>query len=80
MNGDALEIMNAIGTMHADLQKQIGEIKSDISGMQGDLNARIVSLEVAESRGFWTDFVRATVGAAPLVGLHMLLHRMGFKI
>ena len=80
MNDDSLEIMQAIGSMHADLQKQIGEIKSDISGMKGDLNARVVSLETAESRGFWVDAIKGSLGAAPLVGLHMLLHKLGWKI
>lgn len=79
MNGDSLEIMAAIGSMHAALQKQIGDIKSDISGMQGDLNARVASLETAESRGFWMDALKTSLGPV-LVFLHILGHKLGFKI
>lgn len=43
MNEDTLEIMQAIGNMHADLKEDIGNAKSSIAGLDGRLTATLTA-------------------------------------
>jgi hypothetical protein len=80
MNGDSLEIMQAVGAMHADLQKQIGEVKTEIAELRGGIVARVENLEQDENRNFWLDKCEKWLPAPIFVSAHILMHKMGWKV
>jgi hypothetical protein len=43
MNGDSLELMNAIRSMHVDFVGKLGEVKTEVAGINGTLTARMIA-------------------------------------
>jgi len=79
MNGDSLEIMAALGTIHADLKQDIGNLKADLAGFKGDANARIAAIEAdAKDQKFWNN-VKAYSGPV-MVALHVAARKIGINI
>ncbi len=89
MNGDALELMQRLGEIHADLKDDIGKLKSnfkedigqlkaDFAGFEGSAGARISAIEVdMKDQKFWGN-VKAASGPV-MVMLHIAAHKLGLK-
>lgn len=87
MNGDSLEIMNAIGDMRSDLQEDLGNLKAQIAGMNGSLttgllatNDRVKRLEDENTREGWRNWLERGVLAGLFLGVHKILNAFGIKI
>jgi hypothetical protein len=86
MNGDSLELMQALGTIHADLKQDIGDLKAEVAGFKGaftsDLKAANVRMKNIEDdmkdQKFWGN-VKASSGPF-LVALHIVAHKLGIKV
>ena len=86
MKGDSLELMQALGSIHADLKQDIGEVKAEVAGLKGtftsDLKAVRDRMDVmekdADDQKFWGN-VKSSTGPF-MVFLHVAAHKLGFKI
>ena len=79
MNGDALEIMQRLGEIHADLKQDIGNVKTEMAGFKGGIEVRVAAVESdMKSDKFWSNVKAATGPFA--VGLHIIAHKIGIKI
>ncbi len=79
MNGDALELMQRLGEIHADLKEDIGGLKAEIAGFRGEAGARISAIEIdAKDQKFWGN-VKSFSGPV-MVALHITAHKLGLKL
>lgn len=79
MNGDALELMQRLGEIHADLKEDIGNLKAEFSNFKGSAGARITAIEQdTKDQKFWNN-VKAYSGPV-LVTLHVVAHKLGLKL
>lgn len=89
MNGDALELMQELGRIHADLKQDIGAVKTEIAtdigvvktemaGFKGSFDTRLKVVETdLKDQKFWGN-VKSASGPV-MVLLHVAAHKLGFK-
>jgi hypothetical protein len=79
MNGDALELMQELGRIHADLKQDIGSVRTEVAGFRGNIEARVAGIEQdAKDDKFWGN-VKSYSGIVG-VAIHVAAHKLGFKI
>lgn len=90
LNGDALEIFKAISEAKSDLQKDLGEVKTQnaaqlesITNLRRELlgpGGRVTTVEKRmDDAEFWQN-VKTIVVIPVLLGIHKVLTAMGWKI
>jgi len=91
MNGDALELMQKLGEIHADLKedigqvrtdlkKDIGQVNTDIAGFKGSFGIRLDNIETdAKDEKYWHN-VKTFVVIPVTFALHKAATALGFKI
>lgn len=80
MNGDALELMQKLGEIHADLKEDIGQVKADMAEFKGEFRVRLSTIEKnAEDDKYWHN-VKTFVVIPITFGLHKIANTLGFKI
>lgn len=87
MNGDSLEIAKMISQVHADLKKDIGEVRVQVAGMNGtfttDIAAtklRVTNLEAENVREGWKTWLDRGIITSIILGIHKGLTLIGVKI
>jgi hypothetical protein len=80
MNGDALELMQKLGEIHADLKEDIGRVKTEMAEFKGEFRVRLSTIEKnADNDKYWHN-VKTFVVIPVTFALHKTASMLGFKI
>lgn len=77
---DDAEIVRIMGEQHAEVIKAIGEVREDFAAPIAALGVKVDALEKDADRNFWSDKLEKYLPAPILVGMHILAHKLGWKV
>lgn len=87
MNGDALELMQKLGEIHADLKEDIGSVKTEMAGFKGSIssnleatNFRVTAIERAAADDKFWDRVKTIIVLPVVFAIHKVLTTLGMRI
>ncbi len=80
MNGDALELMQRLGEIHADLKQDIGIVTTKMAEFKGSFEARLANVETDIKDGKYWHNVKTLIVVPVVFSLHKAATMLGFKI